>query len=255
MNSKSLLLAGGIAFILSSSFALAADHPGSDSACADCHSVESSADAPKVIPAKPGILDKLFGDKATPKWHEKIGCTGSASADGKITGCHRPEDKKKSYLVVDLSGKPSDFLCAKCHAPQMDPGLHHPSYKVDKDGNGVPEHFVTVIETKDAVTKLSPSVLSQPLKNYPDAVSFSTGADGQRKLDAAIPLGKFVEVEKNEKKTYERVVTCSSCHNPHFGFQAETGKEENFEKTARKTGDALLRLRDQNNTLCLVCHG
>lgn len=254
MNRKSFLLAGGIVFFLTASLSMAADHPGSDSNCAECHSVESSADAPKVIPAKPGLLDKLFGGAPTPKWHEKTGCTGTAGADGSISGCHRPEDKKKNYLVMDLSGKPSDLLCAKCHANEMDPGLHHPSYKVDKDGNGVPEHFVTVIENKEAVTKLAPALLGEPLKSYPDSLSFATGADGQRKLVSAIPLGKFVEVEKKETKTYERVVTCSSCHNPHFGFQAENGKDEVFEKTARKTGDALLRLRDQNNTLCLVCH-
>ncbi|TLN27010.1 hypothetical protein FDZ71_00250 [bacterium] len=252
MFSKKALILAGAAFLITAGGALA-EHPASSSNCEECHIYGSTAVAPKVMPPKPGFFGKIMGEVDL-RGHQKVGCSGGPTPDGKLSGCHSIESKFAKYLAVDTTDKPVDILCAKCHAETSAVGAHHPSYKSDKDGNGVPETFVVVNDKRDAAGKLSPKSQKEPLRSAPDSFAMVEQADGSKKLGAAVPLSTFTEIVEKEKKVFERVVVCTSCHNPHFGFLSGTGKMETFEKSDRKQGDALLRLRDQNNTLCLACH-
>ena len=102
------------------------------------------------------------------------------------------------------------------------------------------------------------SVASQvePIKSYPDALHFVTDEAGKRRLVTAQPLWSVVEIVDDKEVVFDDVVVCSTCHNPHFGFLAELGEEEDVQRDliARPEGDAMLRKRDYDNALCLDCH-
>jgi len=251
---KFLVLAGLLAFTASAS---AADHPGSDAKCAKCHSVgNTAAGAPAVSPEQPGFFAKLFGAKKL-AGHPSVSCAGEVRPDGTLSGCHRPEDGGKSYLVMDIADRPVDILCAKCHADQTKPGAHHPSYKADDNQDGVAETIVRPAPSQEIYTQWVPSVRPEPLKRFPDALAFRSLPDGSRVLEVALPLATVVEPNPAGEPVTERdVVTCSTCHNPHFGYLAGVASEEelNQEQVAREKGDALLRLRDTTNALCEACH-
>ncbi|PLX40334.1 MAG: hypothetical protein C0608_09405 [Deltaproteobacteria bacterium] len=245
----------GAALIISVQIAAAAgSHPGSAANCATCHRVSSSGTAPKVIPQDITYLDKVTNTQKSIWKHNELSCVGTLRADGSITGCHNPDSGFKSYLVVDITDKPVDILCQKCHLSQTRAGMHHPSYTVDEDGNGRPEKAVSVPADKLANNALSVANAPEPIKSYPDAYLIGQDGNGNAELTVAIPLISTTLEINDEVKTFERVVTCTSCHNPHYGFLAPTGEAKVFEKTARKVGDAMLRLADEDNRLCLSCH-
>jgi hypothetical protein len=235
----------------------AADHPGSDAKCGDCHAVgKAEAGAPAVMPEQPGFFAKLMGKQAL-AGHPSVSCVGVGKADGSVTGCHRPEDGRPSLLAVDLKDKPVDVLCRTCHAEQARPGSHHPSYKADKNQDGVPETIVRPAEAQEIYTQWVPSAKPAPLNRFPDALVLKAQPDGTKKLDVALPLATVAEVGPDGQPVTEaNVVTCSTCHNPHFGYLVEVGSEEelNREQVAREKGDGLLRLRDYTNALCEACH-
>lgn len=237
--------------------ARAADHPGSDARCETCHAVSKTAPgAPAVIPEQPGFFARLMGKKSL-AGHSSVSCAGVARPDGTVTGCHRPEDRKPGFLAVDLKDKPADVFCKTCHAEQARPGSHHPSYKADKNQDGTPETIVRPARVQEIYTQWVPSVKAPPLNRFPDALVLKVQADGTKKLDAALPLATVAEAGADGTRVTEAdVVTCSTCHNPHFGYLVEVGTEEqlNKEHVAREKGDVLLRLRDTTNALCDTCH-
>jgi hypothetical protein len=241
-------LAGALAILAMP--ALAADHPGSDSDCASCHGVKSETpDAPRVIPAEPGFFARLFGGKSL-RGHPSVSCAGEVGADGSVGGCHRPEAGGQAYLVLGGTGKPSDALCGTCHAPQRVPGAHHPSYLADRDGDGTPESPVRPAEGQEVYGSHAAG------ERGFDALEFRTAEDGTRSLLPRIPLETGPVPVDDGFVEQSHLVTCTSCHNPHFGYLVEVGSEEelNAEQVAREQGDALLRLRDFDNALCDACH-
>jgi hypothetical protein len=233
-----------------------ADHPASNSECAQCHRATSAGDAPKVVPEEPGFFAKLFLGKADYIGHKEISCVGSATDDGVVNGCHDPDKNFPNKLAIDLTGKPVDVLCGSCHASQREFGMHHPSYKVDKDGDGVGDSLVRPASVQEIFTTASVSAQVEPIKSYPDALHFITDGEGKRRIVAAQPLWSVVEIVEEKEVVFDDVVVCSTCHNPHFGFLVEVGKEEDMraDLVARPNGDALLRKRDHDNSLCLDCH-
>jgi len=238
--------------------AAAAEHPGSDAKCADCHSIgKTAAGAPAVLPEQPGFFAKLFGKKPL-VGHPSVSCAGVVRSDGTLSGCHRPEESKKSLLVLDTADKAVDGFCAKCHSDQTKPGSHHPSYRADKNQDGVAEAIVRPAAGQEVYTEWAPASKGAPLNRFPDALVFQTLPDGTKKLDVVLPLSTVVEPDPatGQLVTEKDVVTCSTCHNPHFGYLAGVASEEelNQEQVAREQGDALLRLRDHNNALCDACH-
>ncbi len=233
-----------------------ADHASSSSDCKQCHDVNSTSKAPKVIPEEPGFVAKLFGGKKSFAGHGKVSCSGKLTADGGVTGCHDPDAGNEDLLVTDLSKLPVDELCGKCHDSQRQFGAHHPSYKMDKNGDGVGEYLVRPVEGQEVLGVLAPANMPEPVKSYPDALKIIVGKDGKNEVLSAMPLEKIIEVVDGEEVVYENVVTCTTCHNPHFGFLVAMGEDEAIETdaVAREEGDALLRFRDHDNTLCLACH-
>jgi hypothetical protein len=207
------------------------------------------------MPAQPSFLERLAGKKAY-QGHPTVSCVGTITAEGKVTGCHRIENGGRDYLVKKIDRRPSDELCGLCHPGQRKPGGHHPTYRVDKDKDGVAETIVRPAAPQQVYTTYRPSLRPEPLRSHPDALSFLARADGSRLLQSVLPLETVVEIVKGKPVTEANVVTCSTCHNPHFGYLVETGKEEPLDpdKVARKKGDALLRLRDHTNALCEACH-
>ncbi|PLX45989.1 MAG: hypothetical protein C0609_01625 [Deltaproteobacteria bacterium] len=246
----------GVALIFTVQNSAAADgHPGSSANCSTCHNVSSAGNAPKVIPQDITYLDKVTNTQQSIWKHNELSCVGGVRADGSITGgCHNPDSGFESYLVVDIKDKPVDLLCQKCHLSQTRAGMHHPSYTVDEDDNGRPEKAVSVPADKLAVSELSVANAPEPVKTFPDAYLLAEDSAGNEELRVAIPLISTALEINGEVKTFDRVVTCTSCHNPHYGFLAPTGEARVFEKTARKVGDAMLRLADEDNRLCLACH-
>lgn len=246
----------GLIPLLFAAPALAA-HPGSSAPCATCHTVgATAAGAPVVTPAPPGFFARLTGKKSF-QGHATVSCTGVVRADGTISGCHRPEDGLPSFLVMDLAGKPVDAFCARCHPDAARPGAHHPSYKADKDKDGIPETLVRPAPAQEIFGEWTPAARGALLARFPDALVFETLPDGTRKRVVALPLSEVVELGPDGKPVTEAgIVTCSTCHNPHHGYLVEVGTEEalNREMVARAKGDALLRLRDHTNALCEACH-
>ncbi|RMG86848.1 MAG: hypothetical protein D6708_13725 [Candidatus Dadabacteria bacterium] len=229
--------------------AWAADHPGSAADCLKCHAAGAGpAEAVKVVPEQPGFWAKLFGAKPV-RGHPSVSCAGEVRPDGTLTGCHRPEAGGEAFLVAGGAGRPVDELCRACHAEQAEPGAHHPSYKKDADGDGVPETIVRPAEGQEVYGEYAPDGAA-------DALVFRTLADGRRELVARLPLETVTETVDGQPVEEPHVVTCTTCHNPHFGYLAGVGSEEelNPELVARPEGDALLRLRDYTNALCETCH-
>lgn len=233
-----------------------AAHPESSSDCAKCHSLGASSDAPKVVGEEPSFLGRLLQGKKAFKGHPSLSCAGAKGADGKITGCHAPEKGFPHLLITDTKGKPSDEFCGQCHAEHRKPGLHHPSYKKDKNGDGVVDTLIRPASKKPIFSTFSPAAKPEPLASFPDALLFTTTPEGAKKLQVALPLETVVEKEGDKLVTYKDVTGCSTCHNPHFGYLVEVGKEEDMKATlaARPKGDALLRMRDYDNALCVACH-
>lgn len=244
-------------FVLTSEFVLAAGHPDSGSKCVKCHEYNSgSDDAPKAIPERPGFWARMLGEKPI-QGHPSISCAGVVGEDGSLTGCHRPEDKNRKFLAMNLDKKPVDELCGKCHSEQREPGAHHPTYKSDKDSDGVPETVVRPVDGQEIFSKFSPSAKSEPLRSHPDSVVFIDQPDGTRILDVVLPLETVVELGENQEQVeYKNTVTCTTCHNPHYGYFAGAGSEADLNKelVAREAGDALLRMKDFDNSLCDACH-
>lgn len=250
MFSCLIVFSSGLAFS-------AADHPGSDSKCLKCHEYDSGPEAaPKVVPERPGFWARLLGEKPI-QGHPSISCSGVADKDGSVTGCHRPENGNRDYLVLNLDKRPTDELCGKCHPEQRTPGGHHPTFKSDKDSDGVAEKIISPAEGQEVFTDYAPSAKSEPLKSFPDALAFVEQSDESSLLDVALPLETVVEPNENGQETeYANTVVCTTCHNPHYGYFVSAGSEEdlNRELVAREAGDALLRLKDYDNTLCNACH-
>lgn len=245
-----------VVVVLAATPALAAEHPGPGARCGDCHTVaKGPAGAPKVIPEAPGFFAKLFGEKSL-QGHPTVACVGQAKADGTVTGCHDPGNGREGFLVVDMEKRPADEFCGSCHPGLREPGAHHPSYKADKDEDGVPETIVRPAAGQDVYLAYAGSERAEPLRTYPDAMVFRTTREGVRDLDVVLPLQSVVELVEGEEVVEAAVVTCTSCHNPHYGYLAGVGSEEelNREQVAREKGDALLRLRDHDNSLCEACH-
>ncbi|MDF1553167.1 MAG: hypothetical protein P1P84_08905 [Deferrisomatales bacterium] len=242
-----LVLFGGLAFAATP--ALAADHPGSGADCGSCHGVAATAPAPKVIPAEPGFFAKLFGQKSL-RGHQSVSCAGQVQADGTVSGCHRPESGGPAFLVRGGGKEAVDLLCGSCHAAQRALGSHHPSYLADRDGDGTPETAIRPAAGQEVY-----GVLAAPAKGV-DVLEFTTDAEGKRHLVSRIPLQTVSVPSADGFVDAADVLVCTSCHNPHFGYLVEVGSEEelNSELVARGQGDALLRLRDYDNTLCEACH-
>jgi hypothetical protein len=253
--SKMVAVASGV-FFLAAGQGLAAGHT-LDKNCDNCHVLDTSENAPKVTPPEPGFFQRLFFGKKSYKGHPTVSCSGVANANGSVTGCHDVGKGYSKLLVVDLKGKPSDELCGRCHADQRVFGSHHPSYRVDKNGDGVGDRLVVPVTGQEALTVYAPSSQAEPLKSYPDSLVIVKDEKDATVLRAAIPLAQIVEqVSATEKRTVDNVVTCTSCHNPHFGYLAATGVPETLKPdiVARPEGDALLRMQDHDNTLCVACH-
>lgn len=253
------MMVAGVFFITAGALgAGAAEHPGSGSDCARCHSFTAKGDAPKVIPVEPPFLAKISQGKVSLRGHRSVSCTGTINAAGQVTGCHSVESGFAHMLVMNLADKPSDELCGKCHPGQRTQGKHHPSYTKDENGDGVPEKIVRPPSSQEVFTTFAPASQVEPLKTYPDSAAFTLTPEGMRVLNAAIPLAKVVVKDPVTQQDIEvsGVVTCVSCHNPHFGYLVEVGTEEaaQAELTARPKGDVLLRMRDRDNALCLTCH-
>jgi len=235
--------------------ALAA-HPGSGSDCLSCHALGASGDGPKVVPEEPGFMAKMFQNAKSLKGHPSVSCTGTVQPDGKLSGCHDPDKGFKKLLVTDTTNKPVDPLCVTCHQSAGKFGMHHPSYKIDKNGDGVGDYMVRPVAVQEVFGPFAPANNPMPLSKYPDSIVFTTNPEGVKKLVVAIPLGTTVEKVDDKEVTYNDVVICTTCHNPHYGYIVESGKEEEQKPglMARLKGDALLRMKDYDNTLCLVCH-
>ncbi|MBI5017085.1 MAG: hypothetical protein HZB55_16560 [Deltaproteobacteria bacterium] len=254
MTKVQMLLAAAV--LAAAAPAGAQNHPASTSECESCHTYgKGPADAPKVIPRPPSWLERLTGKRSF-QGHASVSCAGTVSPEGRLTGCHRIENGGRSFLVLNLSQRPADELCGACHAEQRTPGSHHPSYKADKNRDGVPETIVRPAPTQQVYSTYLPSLRPEPLKSHPDSLSFLAREDGSRILQSVLPLETVVETVDGKPVTEPNVVTCDTCHNPHFGYLVEVGKDEPLdpEKVARTKGDALLRLRDVNNQLCVACH-
>ncbi len=236
--------------------AAAADHPGSDADCGGCHTAGAGpAGAPKTVPPAPGFWARLMGEKPV-QGHPSVSCAGAAAPDGSLTGCHRPEDGRPGLLAVDLGGGPVDILCGRCHGGQRVPGLHHPSYKADRDRDGTPETIVRPATGQEVLSRYAPAGAPEPVRTYPDALAFRRLPDGSRERIVVLPLATVTEEVEGRPVEERFVVTCTTCHNPHHGYLAEAGSEEDLDRdlVAREGGDALLRLRDYDNTLCDACH-
>jgi len=240
-NSLFLFLAAAVA---ATAGAGAQGHPPSTSKCIDCHTYGAGpADAPKVVPATPSFFQRLAGKKSY-QGHASVSCTGTATADGKVTGCHRIESGGRAYLVKRPDQRPIDELCGLCHADQRKPGAHHPTYKSDKNRDGVPETIVRSAPTQQVYSTYAPSLRPEPLKSHPDAISFLKRDDGSLLLQSVLPLETVTEMVQDKPVTESNVVTCSTCHNPHFGYLVELGKEEPSTPT---------RWRARRETPCSGC--
>jgi len=253
---KRLLLSLGLVLAVTGS-APGADHPDSKADCKTCHAVGTSSTAPKVMTKAPGFFAKLFGAEAL-RGHPSLSCAGSVAADGSLSGCHQPEAGFPGHLAVDLTDRPSDELCGRCHAETREPGKHHPSYRSDKNGDGVLETPIRPAAQQEVFQHLAPANGPAPLRAYPDAIHFVTDSAGKQQLAVVLPLQTVVEVapETGEKVIEADLMTCTTCHNPHFGYLVGVGSAEELDLNlvAREKGDALLRLRDYDNALCDACH-
>ena len=240
-----------VAVALTGGPSLAGEHPGSDSDCRTCHTAgRGPAEAPKVVPEPPGFWARLFGAK-TVQGHPSVSCAGEVRSDGTVTGCHRPESGGESFLVAGGTGRPVDELCGACHPGPRRPGAHHPTYKKDTDADGVPDRIVRPAEGQEVYSRYAPSP-----EGRADVLEFRDLPDGSRELVARLPLETVVETVDGQRVEEPHVITCTTCHNPHYGYLVGVGSEEELdtELVARESGDALLRLRDHDNTLCEACH-
>ncbi len=229
----------------------AAEHPGSGAECKACHTAgQGPAEAPKVVPEPPGFWARLFGAKPYPEGHRMVSCAGVLREDGSVTGCHRPEGTGEAFLVAGGEGEPTDVLCGACHAGQRRPGQHHPSYKKDSDGDGVPDRIVRPSAGQEVYTAYGPSGQGA------DALVFRVLPDGRKERVIRLPLETVIETVDGESVEEPSVVTCTTCHNPHYGYLVDAASEEELDRdlVAREQGDALLRLRDHDNALCEACH-
>lgn len=233
-----------------------AAHPASGSDCVKCHNYDSNVENGRVIPEEPGFFAKMLFGAQWYKGHQTLKCAGSKGADGKLTGCHAPELGFKKHLVMNLNNKSTDELCGECHQANRAYGAHHPSYKMDKNGDGIGEYIVRPAEVQEIFKVYDPSKKGKPLSRYPDSLVFITLEDKTKKLDVALPLDTTVEIVDKKEVTYTGVISCVTCHNPHYGYLVEVGSEEKLKAdiAARAKGDALLRLRDYTNSLCEACH-
>lgn len=263
-SGRFFLQAAGGAFVALAVWAFAAGaaggpraHPGSDADCVRCHALGSGpAEALKVLPAQPGFFARLLG-KEPAGGHPGVSCAGAQAADGSLTGCHRPEAGREHLLAVDLAGRPSDELCGRCHGALRAPGGHHPSYKWDKDRDGVAETLVRPQEGQEVFTLYAPGSKPEPLATSPDALVFVAPDDSSTRREVAMPLATVVEIADGAPVTFTGVATCVTCHNPHHGYGVEPGAAGEALDPAvvsRTAGDALLRLRDYDNSLCDACH-
>ncbi|GAB4282070.1 MAG: hypothetical protein Kow0092_37180 [Deferrisomatales bacterium] len=252
---KTLLFVALLASLGYGSSAWSGDHPGSDSKCRACHTLgKGPQDAPKVVPEPPGFWARLFGARPY-EGHPSVSCAGAAGEDGTVTGCHRPEGGLEDFLVVDPA-RPSDALCGACHGEQARDGQHHPSYRTDRDGDGVAETVVRAPAGQELYAAYDPLMQAEPLRSHPDALVFEPGPDGTRVLRSVLPTETVVERADGEERRESLVVTCTTCHNPHYGYLVGAGTPEELDRdlVAREKGDALLRLRDYDNALCNGCH-
>lgn len=253
---KTLVVLAGILALALTAPALAA-HPGSDAKCESCHAVgKGDAKAPKVMPQPPGFFARLLGQKAV-VGHPSVSCAGTVRPDGTISGCHRPEEGRKGFLVVEIAERAVDGFCVRCHGELGEPGAHHPSYKAVREGEDTRDAFVRPAAGQEVYTDFSPAVRGEPWASYPDSLVLTALPGGAKRLEVVLPLAAVTELDSaGQPVVHEHVVTCSTCHNPHYGYLVEVGSEEqlNQEQVARPKGDALLRLRDYNNALCEACH-
>jgi len=229
----------------------AAEHPGSEADCKACHTAgQGPTEAPKVVPEPPGFWARLFGAKPV-QGHPSVSCVGTLGEDGRPTGCHRPETGGEAFLVAGGAGRPVDELCGSCHGDQRRPGAHHPTYKKDTDDDGVPDRIVRPADGQEVYGRYAP-----PQEGRVDVLEFRNLPDGGRELVVRLPLETVVETVDGQTVEEPHVVTCTTCHNPHYGYLAGVGSEEQLDTdlVARESGDALLRLRDYDNTLCEACH-
>ncbi len=237
--------------MLAAGAGVAAEHPGSGADCRACHTQGRGPDAaPKVVPKPPGFWARLFGAKPYPQGHRSVSCAGEVEDDGSVSGCHRPEGADEAFLVAGGRGAPSDALCGMCHPGHRRPGRHHPSYKSDSDGDGVPERIVRPATGQEVYTVYSPA------GQGPDALVFRTLPDGRTERVVRLPLETVTEIVDGKPVEESGVVTCTTCHNPHYGYLVDAASEEDLDRdlVAREQGDALLRLRDHDNALCNACH-
>ncbi|WP_459942615.1 cytochrome c3 family protein [Deferrisoma palaeochoriense] len=240
-----------LAVALAAGPAWAGEHPGSGADCRRCHTAgRGTAEAPKVVPEPPGFWARLFGAKPI-EGHPSVSCAGVVREDGTVTGCHRPEGGGEAFLVAGGQGRPVDELCGACHAEQREPGKHHPTYKKDTDADGVPDKIVRPAGGQEVYGPYAPSP-----EGPVDTLEFRTLPDGTRELVVRLPLETVTETVDGAEVVEPGVVTCTTCHNPHYGYLAGVGSEEdlNTDLVARESGDALLRLRDFDNALCEACH-
>ncbi len=225
-------------------------HPRSGARCADCHEFGvGDHNVPKVIPEVPPFAVPFLGDRGY-RGHPTVSCAGTVREDGQITGCHQIEGGRKSYLVVDLGGLPMDVFCGRCHPV----GRHHPSYLHHGDGDDSVR--LTIPPPGQPVFgEYAPSQRPEPLRSYPDAIVIDPVA-GYPQVLVVLPLASVVDPLVDPPRIADGVVTCVTCHNPHYGYSASAPGAAELQEIlgSRRGGDALLRLRDDDNTLCGACH-
>ncbi|MDF1527284.1 MAG: hypothetical protein P1S59_13665, partial [bacterium] len=184
---------------------------------------------------------------------------------------HFPVDSADRYRVGTAAAAGGQTkvttLCVSCHSEETDfhfvSSPKHPSDNFTIWGGGgtidvfMSDGGMSVFTTHDPVA--SPSVGSH-IDQFVDhwklyGATGATDSDTSDDFVPRLPLGDSLDPVWNSDNTVGERVTCITCHNPHGTDLFVSGETPGSGSTVSQIpANKMLRLRDQDDELCGVCH-